>query len=799
MKQKWILTMIFVMVQLTMWAQELQVLDAITRTPLPYVSVVAGKSSHITNENGQVVINDLEKTGAVTFSFLGYGTQTMDFTALQRAKFRILLQPIDMKLDEVVVSATRWMQSRSELVQRVSAIRSSDIALQNPQTAADLIGQTGEVFIQKSQQGGGSPMIRGFATNRLLIAVDGIRMNTAIFRSGNIQNIISVDPYSVASAEVLFGPGSIVYGSDAIGGVMLFNTLKPVLSDKGTIVNGNAGTRFASANNELSTHLDVSIGGPKWASVTSFSFNRFGDLRMGTNGPESYLKKYEVVRMDSVDRVVTNNDPLVQKSSGFSQQNILQKLVFQPNENWRFEYGFYYSTTSDYARYDRLLRLKKKLPRSAEWYYGPQKWMMNRLTVNHKKPTFLYDEMQLNLAFQKFEESRHDRDLNKAVKFNRMEKVDAFSLNLDFNKEISVNNRLLYGAEMVLNQVDSKGTDENVLTGVVAPGPARYPESTWSSYALFATYQHHLNNKTMLQAGARYSLFMLDATFDTSLFALPFKEASLNSGALTGSIGLVHKASESFSLSTNISTGYRSPNVDDVGKIFDSEPGFVVVPNPNLKAEYAYNGDIGFSKIFAEKFRLDFTAFYTVLTDALVRRNYSLNGADSIMYAGEMSRVQAIQNAAQATVYGIHGGIEWKLPYGFSMMSNLTWQKGEEELDNGTKSPLRHAAPLFGLSRLRYTTNKMTLELNVAYADKVNYADMPEEEKSKDYMYAADADGNPYSPSWYTLNFKAVVKVEHHLIIGGGIENITDQRYRTYSSGMVGAGRNFVLSLQVPF
>ena len=306
------------------------------------------------------------------------------------------------------------------------------------------------------------------------------------------------------------------------------------------------------------------------------------------------------MRIDSVDRVVTNNDPLVQKSSGFSQQNILQKLVFQPNENWRFEYGFYYSTTSDYARYDRLLRLKNKLPRSAEWYYGPQKWMMNRLTVNHKKPTFLYDEMQLNLAFQKFEESRHDRDLNKAVKFNRMEKVDAFSLNLDFNKEISVNNRLLYGAEMVLNQVDSKGTDENVLTGVVAPGPARYPESTWSSYALFATYQHHLNNKTMLQAGARYSLFMLDATFDTSLFALPFKEASLNSGALTGSIGLVHKASESFSLSANISTGYRSPNVDDVGKIFDSEPGFVVVPNPNLKAEYAYNGDIGFSKIFAD-------------------------------------------------------------------------------------------------------------------------------------------------------------------------------------------------------
>lgn len=159
-----------------------------------------------------------------------------------------------------------------------------------------------------------------------MIAVDGIRMNTAIFRSGNIKYHPQLAHYSVASAEVLFGPGLIVYGSDAIGGVMLFNTLKSVLSDKGTIVNGNAGTRFASANNELSTHLDVSIGGPKWASVTNFNFNRFGDLRMGTNGPESYLKKYEVVRMDSVGRVVTNNDPLVQKSSGFQSAKYLTKI-----------------------------------------------------------------------------------------------------------------------------------------------------------------------------------------------------------------------------------------------------------------------------------------------------------------------------------------------------------------------------------------------------------------------------------------------------------------------------------------
>ena len=84
-----------------------------------------------------------------------------------------------------------------------------DARLRNPQTTADLLGQIGSVFIQKSQMGGGSPMIRGFATNRVLMVADGVRMNNAIYRSGNNQNIISIDPFSLEDAEVIFGPGSI--------------------------------------------------------------------------------------------------------------------------------------------------------------------------------------------------------------------------------------------------------------------------------------------------------------------------------------------------------------------------------------------------------------------------------------------------------------------------------------------------------------------------------------------------------------------------------------------------------------
>ncbi len=135
--------------------------------------------------------------------------------------------PDTLDLREVVISAARWKQTAEHIPAQVAVVLPRQIAQFQPQTAADLLGISGKVFIQKSQQGGGSPMIRGFATNRLIYSVDGVRMNTAIFRAGNIQNVINLDPFALERTEVVFGPASVMYGSDAIGGVMSFTTLQP--------------------------------------------------------------------------------------------------------------------------------------------------------------------------------------------------------------------------------------------------------------------------------------------------------------------------------------------------------------------------------------------------------------------------------------------------------------------------------------------------------------------------------------------------------------------------------------------
>lgn len=781
-------------------SQTLTVINKETKEYLEQVTIFNKKSNNYitTNANGQADISEFKNAELLEIRFLGFKTKYKSYKELEKNKFLIKLVPTVLKMDEIVISASKWKQKTSELAAKVTTISSKEVQLLNPQTAADLLTVSGKVFVQKSQQGGGSPMIRGFATNRLLYTIDGVRMNNAIFRAGNIQNVISLDPFTIEETEIVFGPGSVIYGSDAIGAVMSFKTLTPNFSlDDETLITGNAFTRFSSANEEKTYHADFNLGYKKWAFVTSLSYNDYGDLKMGTNGPDEYLRNIYVERQNNQDIIITNNNPKVQVPSGYSQTNLMQKVRFKPDESWNLEYGFHFSETSSYDRYDRHLRTKSGKPRYGEWKYGPQKWLMNNFEISKKENnSSFYDDVTLRLTYQKFEESRISRDFNDTERETRTEKVDAYTTNLDFYKYVSTKSKLFYGAEYVFNDVNSSGINTNIDTNVSQKGPSRYPNANWSSLGFYISNQYDFSKKWILQSGLRYNFYKLDATFDTTFYPFPFTKANINDGALTGSLGIVFRPQNDWLFKGNFSTAFRSPNVDDVGKIFDSEPGNVVVPNPDLKAEYAYNTDVSIAKTFGDFIKVELTGFYTHLNNALVRRDFSLNGQTQILYDGELSSVQAIQNAASAKVYGFQTSFEADFSQGFGFSTDFNYQKGEEELDNGETSPLRHATPWFGSSRLTYNANKLRAQLYANYSDSVAFDDLPDSEKSKDYIYAIDKNGNPYAPSWITLNIKTSYRFTENLLISSGIENLTDKLYRPYSSGIVSPGRNFVVSLK---
>ncbi|SMC42858.1 TonB-dependent receptor [Cellulophaga tyrosinoxydans] len=800
-----VVLLFFLFISLSIGAQEITVLDADSNEPIMNVAVFNTDKSTtaISDFDGKCDLSLFDKNERITFKHLGYEIYKTTTGQILKRNRKVYLIANSQQLDEVVMSISKWEQQKKDIPQKIISIDAKSIAFTNPQTSADLLQNSGKVFVQKSQLGGGSPMIRGFSTNRLLLSVDGVRMNNAIFRGGNIQNIISIDPYTIKNTEVVFGPGSVIYGSDAIGGVINFFTKKAEFSTTDSLaVMGNANYRYSTANSENTGHFDINLGLKKWAFLTSVTYNDFGDLKMGKHGPDSYLRKNYVQTINGEDVLVPNANDRLQVPTGYNQINVLQKIAFKPNTDWNLNWSNYYSETSDYSRYDRLIRPNGSGDglRSAEWYYGPQKWFMSNLQFSKNGKGRFYDGLKITTAYQHFEESRVDRGFQNVTRYTTLEKVDALSSNIDFENKRIGDLQLYYGTEYVYNKVHSFGHQKNIETNEIAETASRYPDgSTWQTLAGYLNTEYKAKPNLSLLSGIRYSHVWVNAEFDTNFYQFPFDNADLSTGALTGSIGLSWFPKANLQITANTSTGFRAPNIDDVGKIFDSEPGSVVVPNPDLEPEYAYNVELGVQKNIKDKVMLKGTTFYTYLVDALVRRDFEFNGMTEIEYNGELSNVQAIQNAAKAYVYGFEFGIDATINENISLVSNLTLTQGIEEEEDGTDSPGRHVAPTFGDVHVIWKNQRLKTDLFLNYNGEVSFNDLAVSEQSKDYIYAADANGNPYAPSWYTLNFRSQYVVSNALKTSVSLENITNQRYRSYSSGIVAPGINLILALEYQF
>ncbi|MEM6720750.1 MAG: TonB-dependent receptor [Bacteroidota bacterium] len=785
-----------------LFGQEIQVKDIVNDRNISNVNVYNADQSKggITNARGKIDISQFSDDEKITFHHISYATIALTKQEIKENNNIVYLAKKTSELSQIVISVSKWQQDQKEIPKKVVSINSKEIIYSTPQTAADLLERSGKVFVQKSQLGGGSPMIRGFSTNRLLLSVDGVRMNNAIFRGGNVQNVISIDPFNVNNTEVILGPGSVIYGSDAIGGVMNFYTKTPRLSwSDETLISGNANLRYATANAEKTGHFDVNIGLKKWAFLTSVSYSDFDDLRMGSNGEDDYLRPEYVTTINGQDAVVNNSNPRNQRFTGYNQLNLAQRIKLVSDDIWEFDLGLHYSTTSDYPRYDRLIEYRNETLRYGEWFYGPQRWFMANFQTQKKGNNTYYDNVKFTNAYQRFGESRNKRLFQDPILNVTEENVDAISSSLDFEKRFNPKIKTFYGLEYVYNKVHSDGFDRNINTGEITDAAPRYPDgATWQSMAAYASMEYKPHPKFILQSGLRYNHILIDADFDTTFFPFPFTEANTNTGAFTGSIGFSWLPNK-WQITANIGTAFRAPNIDDIGKVFDSEPGSVIVPNPNLTPEHAYSAEFGIQKKIGNSFDLNFTAFYTLLDNALIRKDFNLNGETEIIYNGELSNVQAIQNASKVYTYGFEFGFAAKFDKWTKVTADFTIPRGEEEQADGTTVPLRHVSPIFGNVHFIYKNNRLKFDVFTNFNGSINFEDLAPTERNKAYLYATDDNGNPFSPSWVTFNAKSNFEINEKINVTAALENITDQRYRVYSSGISAPGRNLILSLNYNF
>ncbi len=751
-----------------------------------------------TNQKGKASLSEFNVKQPVYFQHFSFERVSYTPDELKMAGWVVKLTTKTFEVEEFIVSANRWEQKSDEVPNYISTVSLPSVRIQNPQTTADLVSLGGDVFVQKSQLGGGSPMLRGFATNRVLIVIDGVRLNNAIYREGNIQNIISLDPAVIDHTEIIFGPGATMYGSDALGGVMDFHTKRALYSTGDSVFyKAEALARYSTASHEQTYHADFNIGGRRVAFFTSASWSDFGNLIMGSWKHPEYLRNEYQARTSSGDTIIMNDNPREQIASGYSQLNTTNKLRFKAGKYIDVSLANHYSHISDVPRYDRLIQMKDGTLRYGDWYYGPQIWLMTSGTVNYTRTSALFDEARLTVARQDYQESRHDRKLDDVSLNEQTEKVGIWSANIDFNKASGENENLIYyGAEYVRNNIKSTADTKNILTGETVPAGSRYPngKNIYNSFALYGGYKFNLSRKFTLSTGARYNFVSLDSEIaDNSFYNFPFTAIETANSALTGGAGAVYRPDGHTELTLNLSTGFRAPNLDDLGKVFESAPGVLVVPNPDLRPEYLYNIDIGASREFGGILLAEATGFFSYLDNAMVRREYLYNGESTVDYQGEESTVYAMVNAGYAIVYGAQVKAELKPVSFLRIKSALTLTRGHDN----EQEPWRHVPPLFGTTHVIYEKSSIKADMYCVYNGSIPYERLAVSERDKPYMYAIDDQGNPWSPGWFTLNFKSSYNIKNRLELTAGLENILDLRYRPYSSGIVAPGMNFIFSARV--
>jgi len=770
--------------------------------PIPFAAVIniSTSTGSISDSDGMVLIPQRLSSDTLVFRCIGFESKMV--LPGNTIGSTISLDESPYGIDEVqITSRISPDEAKAIGIKVVGSLQITSIISGVPSgTSADLLQNTGGVNVQQSQQGGGSPVIRGFEANRVLLVVDGVRMNNAIYRSGHLQNAITIDANIIESLQVTLGPSSVRYGSDALGGVIHFQTQRPrFISDPNkshTI--GLISTQFKTVNSSSTFHARVESGGEKWGTVISFSSSDYGDLRMGSNrmhGDSSWgLIPFYIETLDGQDSLMINSNPLIQRQTGYSQKDFMHKLrVAIPGG--ALETNIQYSTSSNIPRFDKLNDLSSDslVLKWAEWSYGPQSRLLT--AINWEQYLGIPGAVHTTLAYQKIGESRIKRRMGNLTRDILTEKVDVLSFSSYWVSSPYRGDGWEFelGIDGQWNGVNSSSNSPTTLM-------TRYPNggSTMHSMGAYTAAKRTIGNK-VYNAGLRYSYSSIHAEFDFSETPnfLPFSEINSNQGALTGNLSAELQLGNKFSSISSLSSGFRHPNIDDVGKIRE-KGGYLLIPSESLKAEYLYSFDesINFRPLSdPEKLNISVAGFVSYWKDAISPANSTLNGDSTFFYDGDIVIVQRNENVGNAFVRGARIEIESTISPSTIFFSTINFTRGTI-IESGT--PLSHISPTFGRVSLKKQIKTAKDSWAIEAFALFNSA------KSID-QYGPGSTDNPQealltgTPAWWTLNVESHFEISDNMHAQIGLCNLLDVHYKSFSSGISAPGRGVYFAIHANF
>ncbi len=790
--------------------QVIKVVNYENKAPVPEVAVYQPQKGIIlhTNDKGEVDITIFHQKDTLYFEHPDFEPLRLTKQQIIANKYRVELHRNLSVLNTVVLSVSRNARRKADIPREVQIFDASQVEELTVSATPDLLLMSPGVSVQRTQGGGGSPVIRGLEANRILLVVDGVRMNNAIYHAGHMHHSITVEPAILERVEIISGP-SAIYGSDALGGVIHFITQTPVVNSRKKFKGGFAG-RFATANRETSFNLNWTYSARRWASLTSVTYSDFGDIRMGTLRLHGYddwgvVREYsdnDDTRYDSLP--VPNKDLSIQPNTGFKQYDFFNKTVINACSDVHLILNTQFHTTSDIPRFDKLTEYKNGKLKYAEWRYGPMQrflfspqweWDAGRKWIN---------KLKIIPAYQNMRESRIVRRFGSLIRHYQKENLHVVSLNADAEASFPRQCRLNYGVELMYNRLESRAYGKKLIvsdhrvTGLEGDYyvPTRYPNDRARYYdlAFYTDFRKRFNRLHFMELGLRFTQTYLDAAWkDLQWTSNPFGEVNMGNFAFTPMVSYIFSP-EHWKFSVNLGSGFRSPNIDDIGKIREKN-GKLLVPNPDLKPEYSYYGEVGVAKDFpATGLHLHAFAFHNILHHYIDRQPYSLGGQTHLVYNGDTVALYANVNNGNARIYGLDFLADWQLTPRLKWHADLSWIKGRK--DNG--QPMPSIPPLKIYSFVQVNSDYFDFILSGLY-----YARKPLDEYDitggMDNLEQTPLDPvtGEYTgyPSWYIVNFYFKFNLTHTLTLNLGVENIFDVHYKRFASAVSEPGRNFKIQI----
>lgn len=645
-----------------------------------------------------------------------------------------------LKLSEVVVTAQRHQQQNLLVPYSVNTLNRKELDNFQYRTAPEALMSMNGVFVQKTNHGGGSPFVRGVTGNQTLILVDGIRLNNSTFRYGPNQYLNTIDPYTINKIEVAKGTGSVQYGTDAIGGVINLITTTPRFSEEKAALNGRVIVKYMTGDMEKTVRGEAIYSGKKFALLAGISKRNFGDIIGG----------------DTTGR---------QSQSGYDEWSFDMKAKFLLQQNIQLTLANQFLQQQHVPVYHKL-----RLENFSLNEMDPQQRLLSYARLNVQGKSALFTETEFTVSFQQGIEGRNSQKNGSTTLRKERDEIKTVGITADvssvFNKIWTANS----GIEIYTDKVSSAREDINAQTNMTDGKRGLYPDnSTCSNYSIYSL--HHLHfGKWIIDAGLRFN------TFDIRIKDSSLGNVSITPSALVGNGALMYAISKQQTVYASFSSGYRAPNIDDMGTLGIVDFRYEV-PTGNLQPEKSQHTEVGY-KFQSKKISGTVAAYYMHLSDLITR--IKMDGDTINGYP-----VYKKENTEAAVIKGFEMELNWQLTKHFVFHSGIAYAYGQSL---SKQEPLRRIPPFNGRMLGTYRNSKWFAAAEFQFASKQNR------------LAQGDKDDNRIGPGgtegWQIINLYGGYQFPS-VNINTGLQNLLNEDYRTHGSGINGVGRSGWIAVTV--